>query len=102
MSGHTYPKALMANIEAAKLGAVNHYTVADEVLAIAKFDVNMATRHGSHIVANTLRGNVVIYRTEQRGFYKVMVAFNDVPAFEGPKAETINFMAGLYRLEAGQ
>lgn len=106
-----YPKALMANIEAARLGAVNHNEVADQVLAIAKSDVGMATRHGSHIVARTLRGNVTIERTTARGFYKVtrqatiaevMAGLAVPPIFEGSKAETIAFVAGLYQLEGGQ
>lgn len=96
-----YPKALMANIQAANLGAVNHFVVADQVLSIAKSDVGMATRRGSHLIAGTMRGNVTIYRTEARGFYKVVpFGFNPMPIFEGSKAETIAFVSTLYRMEA--
>lgn len=109
MNANRYPKALMANIEAARLGAVNHYQVADGILDIARMDVNRATKNGSHILTATRRGNVTIHRTPARGFYKVtrqatvaeVVAGVAVPPiFEGSKAETIAFVSSLYILEA--
>lgn len=93
----TYPKALMANIEAAKLGAVNHYEVAEQVMRIAATDVRMATRHGSHLMTRTLRGNLRISKQSQRGFYRVADFNNgETVIFEGSKAETVAFLAGLY------
>lgn len=96
-----YPKALMANIEAANIRVANHYVIADQILSIAKSDVSLALRHGSQVIAGTLRGNVTVYRAEARGFYKVVpFGLNPMPIFEGSKAETIAFLSTIYRLES--
>jgi hypothetical protein len=108
----------MRNIEEARLGAVNHYQVADTVLAYAKADVNKAGREGEVLIAGCRCGTVAVRRAEARGFYTIhrqltpaevvanirdnkMAPACPAPIFFGTKADTVLYLAGLYTIQGG-
>ncbi len=92
----TYPEALLKNIASAELGAVNHYTVADQVLKIAASDVNRAAREGSHMITGTRLGNIEVKKTETRGIYSANNFNTGAGLFRGSKAEAVAFVACAY------
>lgn len=103
MATEQYPVQLMANIEAANLGAVNHYSVANQVMHFAKADVLRASNlmYSTHIVTRTRYGNLEIKKAGCNQ-YEVRNLNTRELLHAGTKRTTVEFVAGAYQIEGGQ